>query len=192
MFSFRPLARLSHLLLVVALLIVLPGCETPWKKPKIKKPAARDMPDQNKDMSYQAFLGRLRKAVAMRDADMLSSMMTANFGYSWEPGGEGPGVFEYWQKNNLWLRLDLVLRDKFVPSGDYMVAPAEVAYNPDYAGYRAGLRQVDGTWRFVYFVSAPPVSVKQPPVEQQPPALESGAPDAPTVHVHTTASPMQQ
>jgi len=136
----------------------LTGCSSFKKKPKIVKPSTHDMADQSGDTSFRAFQNRLRKAVAKRDLPMLSSMMPTNFGYSWEAGGEGAGVFEYWDRNNLWPELELVLRERFVPSGNYMVAPAEVTFNPDYKGYRAGLQLVNGGWRFVYFVSAPPAS----------------------------------
>ena len=37
-------------------------------------------------------------------------------------------------------------------------APKEVTFDPDYKGYRAGLQLVNGSWRFAYFVSAPPAS----------------------------------
>jgi hypothetical protein len=132
------------------------GCSSLKKKPKIIKPSAHDMADQSGDTSFRAFQNRLRKAVSKRDVQMLASMMTSNFGYSWEPGGEGAGVFEYWSRNNLWPELELVLGEKFVPSGNYMAAPPEVTFDPDYKGYRAGLQLVNGSWRFVYFVSAPP------------------------------------
>jgi len=134
----------------------LSGCASTKKKPKISKPSAHDMADQSGDTSFQAFQNRLRKAVSKRDLPTLASLMAQNFGYSWEPGGEGPGVFDYWNRNNVWPELELVLREKFVPSGNFMVAPPQVSFDPDYKGYRAGLQLVQGSWRFVYFVSAPP------------------------------------
>ena len=136
----------------------LAGCASLRHKPKIAKPSASDMADQSGDVAFQAFLGRLRKAAARRDVEQLASVMSSNFGYSWEPGGEGPGVFDYWNRNNLWPELELVLKEKFVPSGNFMVAPPEVTYDPDYRGYRAGLQMVNGAWRFAFFVSAPPGS----------------------------------
>jgi len=136
----------------------LTGCGSLKKKPKIVKPSKHDMADQSADTSFRAFQNRLRKAVSKHDTQMLSSMMVPNFGYSWENGGEGPGVFDYWDRNNLWPELELVLKEKFVPSGNFMVAPADVTFNPDYKGYRAGLQLVNGGWRFAYFVSAPPAA----------------------------------
>lgn len=136
----------------------LTGCGSLKKKPKIVKPSTHDMADQSDDTSFRAFQNRLSKAVAKHDVQMLSSLMVPNFGYSWENGGEGAGVFDYWDRNNLWPELQLVLKEKFVPSGNFMVAPADVTFNPDYKGYRAGLQLVNGSWRFVYFVSAPPAS----------------------------------
>jgi len=155
------LPRLPLLFGSVLLALALAGCNTAEKKkPKIEVPKG-SLKDQAGDPSFEAFLSRLRKAAAKRDVKMLSSVMTADFGYSWAPGGEGAGVFDYWDKNNLWPELNLVLREKFVPSGDYMVAPAQVSFDPDYNGYRAGLRLVNGSWRFTYFVSAPPASLQQ-------------------------------
>ncbi len=129
------------------------GCASLGKKHDKKKP---DMADQNGDTNFEAFQGRLRKAAARHDMQTLASMMTPNFGYSWEPGGEGEGVFAYWDRNNLWPELNLILKEKFVPSGNFMVAPKEVTYDPNYKGYRAGLQRVNGSWRFAYFVPAPP------------------------------------
>ena len=152
--------------LLTGLLVIamggLTGCAS-LKKPKIQKPPGTDMPDQSGDTAFQAFRGRLRKAVSARDIATLAPMMAPNFGYSWEPGGEGAGVFEYWNRNNLWPELDLILREKFVPSGNFMVAPPEVTFDPDYKGYRAGLQLVNGSWRFAFFVSAPPASVVSEP-----------------------------
>jgi hypothetical protein len=130
------------------------GCSSLDKKKH--KPKPEDMADQNGDMNFESFLGRLRRAVARRDIRMLSSMMTPNFGFSWQADGEGPGVFDYWDRNNLWPEVNLVLKEKFVPSGNFMVAPKEVTFDSNYRGYRAGLQQVNGSWRFAYFVPAPP------------------------------------
>jgi len=155
--------RPASLLVVAVLAATLPGCRTLEKKkePELRQPEG-SLKDQNQDASFQAFLSRLRKAAAKRDYKMLATMMTPDFGYSWAPGGEGPGVFEYWDRNNLWPELNLILKEKFVASGDYMVAPVQVTTDPDYGGYRAGLRLVNGSWRFAYFVSAPPAELKQP------------------------------
>ncbi len=146
-------------LLLLSLLLVLPlaGCKTFEKKKdeQIQRPEG-SLSDQSGDISFQGFVSRLRKAVRARDRETLASMMSPNFGYSWAPGGEGPGVFEYWDAHRLWPELEKTLRQKFVPSGSYMVAPPAVALDPDYGGYRAGLRLVNGSWRFAYFVSAPP------------------------------------
>ena len=81
--------------------------------------------------------------------------MTTDFGYRIEPLGEGKGVFEYWDQNNVWPELELIVKERFVPNGEkYMVAPAEFVTNPDrYSGYRAGLRLENGSWKFAYFVT---------------------------------------
>ncbi|MCX6966986.1 MAG: hypothetical protein NTZ46_04265 [Verrucomicrobia bacterium] len=152
---------LVHSLLTALLVLALAGlagCASLHKKPRIQKPPGTDMADQSGDTAFQAFKSRLRKAIARRDIATLAPMMAPNFGYSWEPGGEGAGVFDYWNRNNLWPELDLVLREKFVPSSNFMVAPPEATFDPDYKGYRAGLQLVNGSWRFAYFVSAPPAA----------------------------------
>jgi hypothetical protein len=147
-----------HLYIALTLLIPLAGCKT--TKPDAKKretAAVRNMPNPSADVSYQAFVNRLRKAVAARDIPLVASMMTSNFGYLLEPEdgftGEGAGVFEYWEKKGLWDELDLVLRERFVPKGYYMVAPPQFADEAGFKGYRAGITMVNGSWRFAYFVA---------------------------------------
>ncbi len=81
-------------------------------------------------------------------------MMTNDFGYRLDPEASGGGVFQYWDDQGLWPELQGILSEKFVQKGDYMVAPpqfAEPALN--YDGYRAGVRRVNGSWKFAYFVS---------------------------------------
>ena len=121
-------SHLSRLLaLTLPLLLALPfgGCGTfGKKKDKPKKPES-ELADQSGDVAFQGFLSRLRKAVDRHDRRALSGMMTANFGYSWEAGGEGPGVFDYWDKNGVWEEVGTVLRSKFIPHDRYMIAPAQ-------------------------------------------------------------------
>ena len=137
------------------------GCKTTPDVPETKPPAATatkkqptTLVDQNGDQSFQAFLGRLRAAVHAHDVETVASMMTTDFGYLY-PDGEGKGVFEYWEQNNVWPELELVLKERFVPKGDrYMVAPADFANDPDhYTGYRAGLKLENGSWKFAYFIT---------------------------------------
>jgi hypothetical protein len=80
--------------------------------------------------------------------------MTPDFGYSLNPERSGEGVFQYWDENNLWPELAGILSEKFVKKGDYMVAPPQFA-DPslNYDGYRAGIRRVNGSWKFAYFVN---------------------------------------
>ena len=110
-----------------------------------------------KEMSqvdFQAFVGRLRKAVKAHDVNTLAPMMTEDFGYRLNPEESGPGVFKYWDENNLWEELDGILSEKFVPKGNFMVAPPQFAdENLHYDGYRAGIRRANGSWRFAYFVN---------------------------------------
>ena len=143
--------------------LCLSGCKTtpetsppasPAATPK-KKPPVTTLADQNGDQAFQAFLGRLRLAVQARDAETIASMMTTDFGYQNEPPLQGPGVFEYWNEHNLWPELELIIRERFVPKGSqYMVAPQEYVTNYDnYTGYRAGIRLLNGSWKFAFFVN---------------------------------------
>jgi hypothetical protein len=153
-------------LLVFAGVLAISGCNTTddttdKKKAAETKPAKRKvvttMPDQGGDVAFQSFISRLRQAIAAKDTDAIAGMMTTDFGYHINPDLEGPGVFAYWDQNNIWPELQLVIREHFVPFGDardgFMVAPVEFTTAADYAGYRAGVRLVNGAWKFAYFVN---------------------------------------
>ena len=118
------------------------------------------------EIDFQAFVGRLRKAVAARDVAVLKSMMTPNFGYKIEPRMEGieshatgPGPFDYWTEQGLWTELDGILSERFVKrkvegEPEFMVAPPQFADESlNYDGYRAGIRRINGSWKFAYFVN---------------------------------------
>ena len=66
----------------------------------------------------------------------------------------GPGVFQYWDQENLWPELDGILSERFVKKGAFWVAPQQFA-DPslNYDGYRAGVTRVRGSWKFAYFVN---------------------------------------
>ena len=146
----------ASILLVLA--VALTSCQTPEKEKvkqeALKKKAKANLREENKDVDFQAFVGRLRKAVANHDTDTLKSMMTDNFGYKLEPAMSGPGVFQYWDEQGLWPELDGILSEKFVKKGDFMVAPPQFADSSlNYDGYRAGVIRVKGSWKFAYFVN---------------------------------------
>jgi hypothetical protein len=137
----------------------LSSCQTPSQKEKEKKAALKkkakvEMREESSDVDFQAFVGRLRKAVEAHDVNMLASMMTTDFGYSLNPEKSGEGVFQYWDEQNLWPELDGILSEKFVKKGGFMVAPPQFA-DPslNYDGYRAGITRVNGSWKFAYFVN---------------------------------------
>ncbi|MEY2481219.1 MAG: hypothetical protein QOI04_2146 [Verrucomicrobiota bacterium] len=153
--------KIIPILLCFALAVT--GCQTNQQRAKKKKEAAEaavkkrakaDLRDESSDTDFQAFVGRLRKAVQARDMNTIASMMTENFGYRLNPEGAGPGVFKYWDENNLWPELEGILSEKFVKKEDFMVAPPQFA-DPslNYDGYRIGIRRVKGSWKFVYFVN---------------------------------------
>ncbi|CAA9261161.1 MAG: hypothetical protein AVDCRST_MAG42-2959 [uncultured Chthoniobacterales bacterium] len=153
---------LASLLLVCV--VAFSGCKSfgKGKRNKDTRTAAEKKQEleatANPDVDMQAFLGRLRKAVAARDMNTLASMMTADFAYVMGDGPDsdrkGEGVFQFWDENGLWPELEGILSEKFVAKGEFYVAPPQFA-NPavEYEGYRAGLRRVNGSWKFAYFVN---------------------------------------
>jgi hypothetical protein len=132
--------------------LFLAGCETPYKKKdeEEKKPLKNVAGDQ----TFQAFVGRLRTAVTKRDLPTLASMMTTDFGYRWDPAPASENVFTYWDEHGIWPELEAILKEQFVPVDTYMVSPPQFATDPNYNGYRAGLRTSKGSWKFAYFVPA--------------------------------------
>ncbi len=148
---------IASILLVLA--VGLSGCQTFALKQKEKKAALREKTkaqprEENTDVDFQAFIGRLRKAVAAHDVKTLSTMMTDDFGYRLNPEASGNGVFQYWDGEGLWPELQGILSEEFVQKGAYMVAPPQFADESlNYDGYRAGVRRVNGSWKFAYFVS---------------------------------------
>ncbi|MDQ6766148.1 MAG: hypothetical protein M3Z22_08635 [Verrucomicrobiota bacterium] len=153
--------KLTCLILLCA--FAFSGCGLFGKK-KTKPAAAQankqqaKAPEESSDQDFQAFVGRLRKAVQARDAQTIASMMTPDFafvmGKTSENDRKGEGVFQFWEENGLWPELDGILSEKFVKKDEFMVAPPQFA-NPgvDYEGYRAGIRRVNGSWKFAYFVN---------------------------------------
>ena len=125
---------------------------------KRRRTAGRRPAKENADVDFQAFIGRLRKAVEGARLNTVASMMTPDFGYvlgaTPADDRQGAGVFQYWDENGLWVELDGILSERFVQKDDFMVAPPQFA-DPaaEYVGYRAGIRRVNGSWKFVYFVN---------------------------------------
>jgi hypothetical protein len=152
--------RLLQCLTVLAALSLV-ACPTTDPKKNAKKAAhtaERPTGEQSSDLDFQAFVSRLRKAVKAHDADTIASMMTTDFAYvlgaTPAQDRQGPGVFQYWDENGLWVELDGILSERFVEKEGYMVAPPQFA-DPaaEYTGYRAGIRRENGSWKFVYFVN---------------------------------------
>ncbi|MDQ6810143.1 MAG: hypothetical protein M3Z64_12085 [Verrucomicrobiota bacterium] len=148
----------SFATLSLVLLIALTGCKSHGKKGDEKKPATKPekaaLKEENSDVDFQAFVGRLRKAVRTRDLNTLATMMSQNFGYSLEPEKSGPGVFQYWDENNIWPELEGIIGERFAKKGEFWVAPPQFADESlEYTGYRVGIQRVNGSWKFVYFVN---------------------------------------
>jgi hypothetical protein len=144
-------------LVVLSLALAAAGCQSPQKKKTAKqetKPAKVKPGQEPTDVDFDAFVARLKKAVATHDMTAIAQMMTADFGYSLNPERSGEGVFQYWDQNNLWPELEGILSERFVKKQDYMVAPPQFA-DPslNYDGYRAGIRREKGSWKFAYFVN---------------------------------------
>lgn len=140
--------RRTVLLLLAA---SLTSCRAPYKK--ADEADRQPLKNVAGDTAFQAFLGRLRIAVRKRDAAMLASLMTADFGYSDEPAAQpGAQIFAYWDQNQLWPVLGHLLDQTFVPLDLYMVAPAALANDPNYIGPRCGMRLERGSWKFAYFL----------------------------------------
>jgi hypothetical protein len=143
----------STTFLLAALLCA--GCFDSTKKPaKAKKPD--ETKDQGNDVSFQSFVGQLRIAAQRHDKPTLASMMVEGFGYRWDPAPADDDPFIYWDKNNLWPELIGLLNERWVPHEGYMVVPPQLSVDQEYRGYRAGVQQVNGSWKFSYFVGAPP------------------------------------
>jgi hypothetical protein len=134
------------------------GCDLFKSKKQDKKPAAKkpdvSLREENNDVDFQAFVGRLKKAVSAHDVATIAGMMTEDFGYSLNPERSGDGVFKFWDENNLWPELEGILTERFAKKGEFWVAPPQFA-DPalNYDGYRVGIRRVNGSWKFVYFVN---------------------------------------
>ncbi len=157
---------------VLCLIVTLgfAGCETPYKKSDKKKEEEKH--DQNKDTSFQAFTGRLKLAARNRDLKVLGTMMATNFGFRWDRPETAPTdpseVFAYWTQQNLWPELNSILLQGFAANDTNMSAPPQVVKDPGYNGYRAGVRIVSGSWKFAYFLPAPPPDELLPPPALQP------------------------
>ncbi len=149
-----------RILLSVLLLLALAvtGCKSTSKTDKEKQAALNKKTKaelrEDTDIDFEAFVVRLKKAAAAHDVTTLATMMTPDFGYSLKPERSGDGVFKYWDDQNLWPELNGILTEKFIKKGQYMVAPPQFADESlNYDGYRAGIRRVNGSWKFAYFVN---------------------------------------
>lgn len=148
---------IPRLLLSVVLACSLIACSSTQSKKNQEaaktKARQQDMEDMGGDPAFMGFVGRLRKAVAQHDVNTLAPMMTSNFGYRLDPVGEGDGVFQYWDQQNIWPQLQAILNQHFLPKDNFMVSPPAFATAANYHGYRAGIVSANGAWKFAYFVT---------------------------------------
>ena len=147
---------LAKVLLLTVL--ALASCKSHGKKNDVKKPATKQdkaaLKQENTDVDFQAFVGRLRKAVQAHDVNTIAAMMEQDFIYSLEPDKRGPGVFQFWDENGIWPEIEGIVAERFAKKGELWVAPAQFADESlEYTGYRAGIARVNGSWKFVYFVN---------------------------------------
>jgi hypothetical protein len=139
--------------LALASCLPTPDAEHPKTGDAAATKKAPNIADPNGDVAFQAFLGRLRKAIEAHDVPGVASMMTTDFGFRLNPPEEGPGVFAYWDENNLWPTLQSIVAQHFSPKENYLVSPPEFARDEaHYSGYRAGICLENGSWKFAYFV----------------------------------------
>src|SRR3954452_25394421 len=112
--------KFAFLFVIAAL--ALGGCSSKSKnkdtKPAVKKRADAELREENNDVDFQAFVGRLKAAVSAHDVNTIASMMTEDFGYAINPDRSGEGVFKYWDENNLWPELEGIMTEKFAKKGD--------------------------------------------------------------------------
>ena len=142
---------LSRLCLFLLLASLLSGCFEPYKKSDAE--AKKPLVNMAGDTAFQAFIGRLRTAVRKRDVPMVASMMTADFGYTWDESAQPSAqIFAYWDENGLWPVLAELLEKKFAPQELYMVSPPELVSDQKYNGPRCGMRVASGSWKFAYFL----------------------------------------
>ncbi|MDB6149443.1 MAG: hypothetical protein JWQ44_891 [Chthoniobacter sp.] len=136
---------------VVILALLLGGCFEPYKK--VDKADRERLKHVAGDTNFQAVVGRLRAAARKKDLPMLASMMTEDFGYSADASAQpGAAIFTHWDEQNLWPVLSDLLKQNFVPLGEYMVSPPELVSDSSYNGPRCGLRVVRGSWKLAYFL----------------------------------------
>lgn len=164
--------------LILCLCIALSGCSLKWERihkkpakktevpstalvPKVIPPPLIPPPitlNNQTDDNFDLFVKKLRIAVESAKVGNrlpLQEMMTVNFGYALNPVQEGV-PFQYWDENDLWGELELVLKDRFAILDNYMVSPPDFVANPDqYGGHRAGIYRSQSGWKFAYFVSSP-------------------------------------
>lgn len=140
-----------RILLCLVLAAALPGCFEPYRKSDAD--SRKPLRNMAGDTTFLAFVGRLRTAVEKKDIPMIASLMTADFGYTWdESAAPTAQIFSYWDENHLWPVLAGLLEKKFTPQDLYMVSPPELATDSKYNGPRCGMRVVNGSWKFAYFL----------------------------------------
>ena len=123
---------LSGLLAVVC---VAPDCALPADK-VIPAPAA-------------ALIGKVHRAAAKRNFEVLKNSMADEFVWSFGGDGDTSQALEAWRADPSYLiQLRRVTSARCGVREDLVECPANAG-----VGYRAGFRKTEGGWRMVYFVA---------------------------------------
>jgi hypothetical protein len=110
---------------------------------------------------WNSFITEFRRAVERRDRRALRACMDSHFRYTFDrtPGGDPRDeALELWDRSGdrIWVGLERVLlqgnrNDPEVPG--LMVSPPAWVDDNRYIGYRAGFMKIDGSWRWIWYVS---------------------------------------
>lgn len=151
--------RWARLLCGVAVAALMTGCPpiTEEGKKAHAETYGSVMENPQQSPAFTAFIGKLRRAVNLRDYPMMASMMTANFGFDLNSNLEGPApAIQYWNQNGLWPELERILAMEFSKYDRYLVSPPAFAMQTEkkpYTGFRAGIEETRSGFKFAYFVS---------------------------------------
>ena len=157
-FSTMKIRILQCLVLLTALAFTACPTTDPKKNSKkAAKTAEHPTSEENADVDFQAFVGRLRKAVKAHDVNTIAAMMTPGFAYvlgaTPAEDRQGAGVFQYWDENGLWTGARTDPSERFVQRK--VTWSCRRSSGPGGRLHRLSRRHPaeNGSWKFVYFVN---------------------------------------